>query len=135
MAVPKYYEYSGLTYSGLQGGETLIGKGMLAYWVPVLSLGGMTSCDSHPGTLYVTDRRVFFRTMWSGGVEFQLKLPEIRGFSVEKRGFFTQVTLHSRAGERLWFTGFSVKKMQGWLRQAGVRALEEKPAKPRNGGW
>ena len=49
MAVPKYYEYSGLTYSGLEAGESLTGKGMLAYWVPVLSLGGAHACDSHPG--------------------------------------------------------------------------------------
>ena len=122
-AVPKYYEFSGLTHSGLEAGETLIGRGMMAYWVPVLSFGSVHSCDAHPGTLYVTDCRVFFRTMWSDYVEFQLRLPEIRGFSVGKRGLATQVTVHSREGDRLWFTGFSVKKMQDWLRRAGVPRL------------
>lgn len=123
MAVYRYYEYSGLRYAGLESGEALIGKGMMAYWLPVLSLGEVHSCTSHYGTLYVTDRRVFFRTMWSGYVEFELRLPEIRGFSVGRRGFFTQVTLHTREGERLWFTGFSAKRMQDWLRRAGVGAL------------
>ena len=101
MAVYRYYEYSGLRYAGLESGEALIGKGMMAYWLPVLSLGEVHSCTSHYGTLYVTDRRVFFRTMWSGYVEFELRLPEIRGFSVGRRGFFTQVTLHTREGEAL----------------------------------
>ena len=68
---------------------------------------------------------MFFRTLWSGGVEFQLKLPEIWGFSVGKRGFITQVTIHSREGEKLWFTGFPVKKLQTWLRRAGVRRLDQ----------
>lgn len=123
MAVPKFYECSGLRYQGLKPGELLIGKGMMAYWVPILSFGTARSCDSHSGTLYVTDRRVFFRTMWSGYVEFELKLPDIRGFSIGKRGLFTQVTLHSRDGEKLWFTGFPVKKMQEWLLRAGVKPL------------
>ena len=123
MAVRPYYEDSGLTYTGLEAGETLIGKGMMAYWVPILSFGGVHSCDSHSGTLYVTDRRVFFRTMWSDYVEFSLALPEIRGFSLGKRGFFTEVTIHGRKGETLWFTGFSAKRMQDWLRKAGVGPL------------
>ena len=125
MAVHKFYEYSGLRYQGLEPGESLIGKGMMAYWVPVLSLGGTHSCNSHSGTLYVTDRRVFFRTMWSDYVEFELKLSEIRGFSVGKRGLFTQVTIHSREGDRLWFTGFSAKKMQDWLWWVGIRPFGE----------
>ena len=123
MAVSKFYEHSGLHCQGLEEGESLIGKGMMAYWLPVLSFGSVHSCTSHSGTLYVTDRRVFFRAMWSGYVEFELRLPEIRGFSVGKRGLFTQVTLHSRAGETLWFTGFPVKKMQDWLWRAGVKPL------------
>ena len=123
MAVCKFYEYSGLRYQGLESGESLIGKGMMAYWVPILSFGTMHSCSSHSGTLYVTDRRVFFRTMWSDYVEFSLVLPEIRGFSLGKRGFFTEVTIHGRKGKTLWFTGFSAKRMQDWLRKAGVGPL------------
>ena len=123
MAVCKFYECSGLRYRGMEPGESLIGKGMMAYWVPILSFGTMHSCSSHSGTFYVTDRRVFFRTMWSNYVEFELKLSEIRGFSVGKRGLFTQVTLHSRTGEKLWFTGFPVKKMREWLLLAGVKPL------------
>lgn len=123
MAVPKFYEYSGLHYEGLGSGERLIGKGMMAYWVPILTFGSHSSSDSHSGTIYVTDRRVFFRTMWCDYLEFQLKLSEIAGFYIGRRAFFTQVTLYTADREKLRFTGFYAKKLQDWLREAGISRL------------
>lgn len=43
--------------------------------------------------------------------------------SGRRRGLFTQVTIHIREGDQLWFTGFSAKRMQDWLRRADVEAL------------
>ena len=42
-----YYEYSGLTYTGLEAGETLIGKGMMAF--PSCPSAGFTPATPIPG--------------------------------------------------------------------------------------
>ena len=55
-------------------------------------------------------------------MEMDLPLGDIQGFSV-KKGLITSVTIHSKAGETFVFTGFPSKKLQDWLRQAGVREL------------
>ena len=47
MAVRPYYEDSGLTYTGLEAGETLIGKGMMAF--PSCPPAGFTPATPIPG--------------------------------------------------------------------------------------
>ena len=56
-------------------------------------------------------------------MEVELKLSEISGFIVKKNLFATKVTIQGKAGEKFTFTGFPVKKLQNWLRQAGVPEL------------
>lgn len=103
----------------LRADEVLIGQGMVAYWEPVLG----NSCETWRGTIFVTNQRVCFYISWLSHPELELALAKIRGFTVGRRLFFTKVILHSRAGERFTFTGFPVKKLQEWLRQAGVQKL------------
>lgn len=103
----------------LASGEMLIGQGMMAYWEPVLG----SSCDVWRGIIFVTNQRVCFSISWTNHMEFELKLSEISGFVVGRHLFATKVTIHSKAGERFALTGFPVKKLQNWLRQAGVRQL------------
>jgi hypothetical protein len=52
-----------------------------------------------------------------------LPVEEIKGFSVGKIALFTAVTIHSKSGETYPFTGFPAKKLQDWLRQAGVQEI------------
>ena len=47
MAVPKFYECSGLRYQGLKPGELLIGKGMMAF--PSCPPAGFTPATPIPG--------------------------------------------------------------------------------------
>ena len=103
----------------LASGEMLIGQGMMAYWEPVLG----NSCETWRGTIFVTNQRVCFYISWLSHPEFELELAKIKGFTVGRHLFFTKVTLHSSAGEKLTFTGFPAKKLQEWLRQAGIQKL------------
>ena len=103
----------------LKPGEALIGQGMMAYWEPVLG----SSCNVWRGTIFVTNKRVCFRISWTSHMEFELKLSEIRGFTVGKHLFATKVTIHSKSEEKFTVTGFPVKKLQGWLAQIGVQKL------------
>lgn len=103
----------------LYSGEALIGQGMMAYYEPVLG----SSCNVWRGTIFVTNMRVCYRISWLSHMEIELRLPEVAGFSVGRHLFATKVTIHSKAGEKFAFTGFPVKKLQGWLRQAGVQKL------------
>ena len=48
---------------------------------------------------------------------------EIKGFSGGMIALFTAVTIHSKSGETYPLTGFPAKKLQDWLRQAGVQEL------------
>jgi hypothetical protein len=103
----------------LNPGETLIGKGQMA-------LHQRQYLNTRPisGHIYVTDQRACFYVtlLVMGTMEMDLPLGEIKGFSV-KKGLITSVTIHSKAGETFVFTGFPSKKLQDWLRQAGVREL------------
>ena len=45
------------------------------------------------------------------------------GFSVGKIALFTAVTIHSKSGKEYPLTGFPAKKLQDWLRQAGVQEI------------
>lgn len=103
----------------LEPGESLIGQGMMAYWEPVLG----SSCNVWRGTIFVTNQRVCFRISWTSHMEFELKLSEIRGFTVGKHLFATKVIIHSKSEEKFTVTGFPVKKLQGWLAQIGVQKL------------
>ena len=53
----------------------------------------------------------------------ELPLEKIRGFGVKKAMMITSVTIYGQGGESYTFTGFSAKKLQDWLRQAGVQEL------------
>ena len=97
--------------------ETIIGSGQVA--LHKKQFLNMRSFDGH---IYVTDQRACFQVRMAGTMDMDLPLAEIKGFSVQK-SLLTKVTIHSRAGESYTFTGFPVKKLQDWLRQAGVQEL------------
>jgi len=102
----------------LAPGETMIGQGTVARHQKQF-LGSKT----FDGTIYVTDQRACFYVRMVGSPDMDLPLKEIKGFSVGKKALVTAVTIHSQAGEEYVFTGFPVKKLQDWLRQAGVSEL------------
>ncbi len=102
----------------LASGETMIGSGQMA-----LHQKQFLNTKPFSGKIYVTNQRACFYISMVGSPEMDLPLSEIRGFSVGKKALITAVTIHSQAGENYVFTGFPVKKLQGWLRQAGVREL------------
>ena len=100
----------------LNPGETLIGKGQMA-----LHQKQYLNTKAFSGNIYVTDQRACFYISMVG-LEMDLPIADIKGFSV-KKGLITSVTLHSKAGESYLYTGFPAKKLQDWLRQAGVAEL------------
>ncbi len=100
----------------LNPNETMIGSGQLA-----LHQKQFLTTKPFSGNIYVTDQRVCFYISMVGSPEMDLPISEIKGFSVGKKALFTAVTIHSQAGESYVFTGLPVKKLQDWLRQAGVR--------------
>lgn len=103
----------------LNPGETLIGSGMMSLYLKQ----GLTK-KPFQGNIYITDQRACFKiSMTPGAMDMDLLLENIKGFSVSGAAIFTQVTIHSRTGETYSFTGFPAKKLQGWLRQAGVQEL------------
>lgn len=104
----------------LQPYESVVGQGMMAYWEPVLG----SSCNVWRGTIFVTDQRVCFQISWTTHMEVELKRSEISGFTVRTHLFATKVTIHSKSGEKFTFTGFPVKKLQGWLRSLGIPQLK-----------
>ena len=102
----------------LNPNETMIGSGQVA-----LHQKQFLTTKPFGGNIYVTNQRACFYISMVGSPEFDLPLSEIKGFSVGKKALFTAVTIHSQSGEDYVFTGFPVKKLQDWLRQAGVRNL------------
>ncbi len=56
-------------------------------------------------------------------MEVELRRSEIKGFTVGKHLFATKVTIHSKDGKEYPLTGFPAKKLQDWLRQAGVQEI------------
>lgn len=72
------------------------------------------------GNIYVTNQRVCFYISMMGKPELDLPISGIKGFSVGKKMLATAVTIHSQTGEGYVLTGFPAKKLQDWLRQAGV---------------
>ena len=102
----------------LNPGETMIGSGMMSLYLKQ----GLTK-KPFQGNIYITNQRACFYISMVGSPEFDLPLSDIKGFSVGKKALFTAVTIHSQAGENYVFTGFPAKKLQDWLRQAGVREM------------
>lgn len=101
----------------LNPGETLIGKGQMA-----LHQKQFLNTKPFSGNIYVTDQRACFYISMVGSPEMDLPISDIKGFSV-KKAIFTAVTIHSKAGGSYVFTGFPAKKLQDWLRQAGVQEV------------
>ncbi len=101
----------------LDPGETLIGKGQMA-----LHQKQFLNTKPFSGNIYVTNQRACFYISMVNDPEMDLPLSDIKGFSV-KKSLFTSVTIYSKAGAGYVFTGFPVKKLQDWLRQAGVQEL------------
>jgi len=101
----------------LRPDETMIGSGQMA-----IHQRQFLNTKPFQGNIYVTNQRACFYISMVGSPEMDLPISEIKGFSV-KKALFTAVTIHSQAGENYVFTGFPVKKLQDWLRQAGVREL------------
>ncbi len=99
-------------------GETMIGSGQLA-----LHQKQFLRVKPFSGTIYVTDQRVCFYISMVGSPELDLPLSEVKGFSAGKKGLITAVTIYGPDSQSYVFTGFPVKKLQDWLRQAGVREL------------
>ena len=102
----------------LEPDERLIGSGQVA-----LQEKQLIGTQATAGDICVTNRRVCFQVRMIGTVEMDLPLDEIAGFSVGRLGPFTKVTIQSTAGKSWAFTGFPIKKLQEWLRQAGVAEL------------
>ena len=102
----------------LAPGETMIGGGQVA-----LHQKQFLNTKPFGGNIYVTNQRACFYISMIGSPEMDLPLSEIKGFSVGKKALFTAVTIHGQTGDSYVFTGFPVKKLQDWLRQAGVREL------------
>ena len=102
----------------LNDNEAMIGSGQVA-----LHQKQFLNTKPFSGNIYVTNQRACFYISMVGSAEMDLPLSEIKGFSVGKKALFTAVTIHSMAGESYVFTGFPVKKLQDWLRQAGVREM------------
>ncbi len=98
--------------------EALVGNGAMS----LFQKQGLTK-KPFQGKIYVTNKRVCFYMDLSGTALMDLPLAEIKGFTVKKTLFITQVTIHSQAGEDYPLTGFPAKDLQNWLRQVGVRAL------------
>ena len=103
----------------LNPNETMVGSGQMS-----LYLKQGLSRKPFQGNIFVTNQRVCFKiSMMPGDPDMNLTLEEIKGFSVKKVLFMTQVTIDSKTGEPYPLTGFPAKKLQGWLRQVGVQEL------------
>ncbi len=102
----------------LLSGETIIGRGQMA-----LHQKQFLRTKPFSGNIYVTNQRVCFYISMVGNPEMDLHLSGVKGFSVGKKALFTAVTIYSQTGENYVFTGFPVKKLQDWLRQAGVQEI------------
>lgn len=110
----------------LNSGESLIGQGLVSY----RDLGKHTYQCWH-ATIFVTDQRVLLDTY----TEIELRLSKISGFtsgkillsipSVTIYGLAEKTTIgeHGLTEDAYTFTGFPIKKLQGWLKKAGVREI------------
>ena len=102
----------------LNPGETMIGSGQMSLY----QKQGLTK-KPFQGNVFVTNQRACFKISMMPGLEMDLPVEEIKGFSVGKIALFTAVTIHSKDGKEYPLTGFPAKKLQDWLRQAGVQEI------------
>ena len=102
----------------LNPGETMIGSGQMSLY----QKQGMIK-KPFQGNVFVTNQRVCFKISMVPGLEMDLPVEDIKGFSVGKIALFTAVTIHSKDGKDYPLTGFPAKKLQDWLRQAGVQEI------------
>ena len=102
----------------LNPGETMIGSGQMSLY----QKQGLTK-KPFQGNVFVTNQRACFKISMVPGLEMDLPVEEIKGFSVGKIALFTAVTIHSKDGKEYPLTGFPAKKLQDWLRQAGVQEI------------
>ena len=103
----------------LNPGEMMIGSGQMS----IYKMWGLTK-KPFQGNIFVTNQRVCFKVRMNPHLEMDLSVAEIKGFSVGKIALFTAVTIHSKSGETYPLTGFPVKKLQDWLRQAGIQEID-----------
>ena len=106
--------------------NSVVGQGLVSY----RDLEKHTYQCWH-ATIYVTNQRVFLDTYT--GIE--LKLSKIRGFTFGRILFFfpsvtifgqaekTVIGKHGLTEDAYTFTGFPIKKLKGWLQQAGIQEL------------
>ena len=102
----------------LNPGEMMIGSGQMSLY----KKWGLTK-KPFQGNIFVTKQRVCFKVYMIPFLEMDLSVTEIKGFSVGKFALITVVTIHSKSGENYPLTGFPSKKLQDWLRQAGVQEI------------
>ena len=102
----------------LNPGEIMIGSGQMSLY----QKQGLTK-KPFQGNVFVTNQRACFKISMMPGLEMDLPVEEIKGFSVGKIALFTAVTIHSKDGKEYPLTGFPAKKLQDWLRQAGVQEI------------
>ena len=102
----------------LNPGETMIGSGQMSLY----QKQGLTK-KPFQGNVFVTNQRACFKISMMPGLEMDLPVEEIKGFTVGKIALFTAVTIHSKDGKEYPLTGFPAKKLQDWLRQAGVQEI------------
>ena len=102
----------------LNPGETMIGSGQMSLY----QKQGLTK-KPFQGNVFATNQRACFKISMVPGLEMDLPVEEIKGFSVGKIALFTAVTIHSKSGKEYPLTGFPAKKLQDWLRQAGVQEI------------
>lgn len=99
-------------------GETMIGSGQMSLY----QKQGMIK-KPFQGNVFVTNQRACFKISMVPGLEMDLPVEDIKGFSVGKIALFTAVTIHGKDGKDYPLTGFPAKKLQDWLRQAGVQEI------------
>ena len=102
----------------MKPGETMIGSGQMSLY----QKQGLMK-KPFQGNVFVTNQRAYFKISMVPGLEMDLPVEDIKGFSVGKIALFTAVTIHSKDGKDYPLTGFPAKKLQDWLRQAGVQEI------------
>ena len=107
----------------LRENETLIGEGTMALHVK-RGLGYKQA----QGKIYVTNQRVcFIQSMLNiQNVVFELPVSDVAGYESKRPAhalFFLTVCIHDRNNNEYPLTGFPVRKLMGWLEQAGIKRL------------
>ena len=99
-------------------GETMIGSGQMSLFLKQ----GLTK-KPFQGNVFVTNQRACFKISMVKHLEMDLPIGQIQGFKVDHNLLVTKVTIHAKNGDTYPLTGFPAKKLQGWLKEAGVQEL------------